>query len=1196
MGADDGRLKFVTYVDNKELKVTATESKRILQSIGDTAEQEGGRIDSSFRSALSGVRVMAKEATALFARIAEDFDVSTPEAKINALKEIIKSNEAVITSLNQKFDEFGIKAKQAFAEGNFAEFDNLTAKMEETATKLSALRAETDNYTVILQSMQAAQGGAAASIDDANKQAEKSSSILVKLLGGQEKYNAIVTQLPKPLQAACSGIVKMTGAAKAFIATPLGAILAAIILALQALKTWFNSTAEGQMAFAKISGYLSGVLTQLKEVVIKVGEALYKAFADPKKAIKDLWEFIKENIVNRFKALGDITLALGKIIKSAFTFDWDAAKEGARELADGFLMLGTGIEDVTGKVGDWAKAVNESAKASANIAVARKQLEIEASRWEIERERLEQIKADARMRLYDTSLSRNEREKALNEYKGALNRQLNMERDFAKRRIALHKESMALRSVTLEDEMKLHELEAELEKIEAKAKWELSTLQRSANRITNPKFQQQLADELQGLIDSTTQAEIEAMADGAEKKIAQIRLNYAKEIAEIKQLEANWRKEQEGELSEAQQTAIEQAVKAIDKKRDTGILLVRQEDLEDALKKIETYEQQRTAIQEEFNKKRKRLFVEGDESKGLREGVVQENLDELLRAEEEALNAVDEQFASREEAFLAWSNQIAKMTLDQLVEVMERAEEELKLLEESGDAEGTKLAVARAKVEKSKQALRKAKAEDELAPGKRTQKEWEDLYKVLNEISGTFNEIGDEIGGMAGDTIKTAGQISTSVITIVNGIVQLATTSTTAISTTASTAAAALAYVESASVVLTVIAAAIQVATAIIKQFGGSKERQERVEKLTRAIEKLQWQYSNPDILRIQEEQGRMIKQTAEAYSLYAAEVKTFMSSIENQAKVVLGITKKSKVESEALTKQADSLAKGFTNVGYSISKALGGAKFDEAENSLKNIAKQQILLYEQIELKKKDKNPDWDAISEYERKIEELGRNAITLIDTLVEDIIGGSAADIANELGDALFEVFQRGGDYAEAWGDKVNDIVADILKRMLISQFLEEPLGEIFDKYKARWFKEGRFVGLQEVIDSMSGFAADLNVVGGEFATIWENLPDSVKSMFTTVTEAREASTKEGIATASQESIDETNGRLTAMQGHTYSINENTKLLVSNTYAILQSVVNIEGHTARLTDRVQNVEVNVKAMKDTLNDFAIHGIKVR
>ena len=175
-------------------------------------------------------------------------------------------------------------------------------------------------------------------------------------------------------------------------------------------------------------------------------------------------------------------------------------------------------------------------------------------------------------------------------------------------------------------------------------------------------------------------------------------------------------------------------------------------------------------------------------------------------------------------------------------------------------------------------------------------------------------------------------------------------------------------------------------------------------------------------------------------------------------------------------------------------------------------------------------------------------------------------------------------------------MNEIVADVMKRMLVSKFLEEPLGEIFDKYKKKWFPDGQFAGLDAVISSLGGFASDLNAVGDDFATIWENLPDSVKSMFDVTEEATREASEKGIATASQESVDELNGRATAIQGHTYSISENTKIILSVVNMILQSVLNIETHTERISGLVEDVESSVKEMKDTVNDIALKGVKLK
>lgn len=361
-------------------------------------------------------------------------------------------------------------------------------------------------------------------------------------------------------------------------------------------------------------------------------------------------------------------------------------------------------------------------------------------------------------------------------------------------------------------------------------------------------------------------------------------------------------------------------------------------------------------------------------------------------------------------------------------------------------------------------------------------------------------------------------------------------------------------------------------------------------------IDQLQWELDNADIVRLQENSGKAVERVRQALS------ETYQELLKNKLAVgdVAGTWRllftNVSSNSEVLEKTAEKLAKAYANIEYTADKALGGEKYASAKEQLENIAQQQILIQEQIEAEQSKKKSDGGQIEEWQRQIEELGQEAVQIINEMVEDIIGGSSSEIASELGDAFFEAFQAGEDYAEAWGDKVNEIVADVMKRMLVSKFLEEPLGEIFDKYKKKWFPDGQFAGLDAVISSLGGFASDLNAVGDDFATIWENLPDSVKSMFDVTEEATREASEKGIATASQESVDELNGRATAIQGHTYSISENTKIILSVVNMILQSVLNIETHTERISGLVEDVESSVKEMKDTVNDIALKGVKLK
>lgn len=712
------------------------------------------------------------------------------------------------------------------------------------------------------------------------------------------------------------------------------------------------------------------------------------------------------------------------------------------------------------------------------------------------------------------------------------------------------------------------------------------------------------------------QAAIDGMKEGYDKQIKENELEYDRLIlsndkrreqmlAQLKDDKAlEWRqanpnatKEQEiqyratiteADLSDKQRALLEETAKAA---KDIKVKK-NQEALKDMLTDVQDYQQQRLKIEEDYAARRKAMFVDGDESKGLKEGVTEGNLDELTYQRDESLKAVDEQFASRQETFQAWCEEIANLSLKQLNDVLARAQEELKALEAAGEKDSAKLSAARAKVSKAQAAVNKASAQNSTAPGKRTIKEWEDLYSTLNECNNSFKEIGDTVGGVAGDIIKTVGGITGSTLQMVNGIVTLVTSSSATMVGTAAAGATAISTMEKASVILTVISAAMSIAMAIVNLFNSDKSKQEHIEALQGQIDQLQWEIDNANLVRLQQEYGAAVDKVSTAYENYRQELAMAVIQLYQQGGMYAYLTQAQSTSIEIMKKNAAELAKAYANVGYAADKALGAKKYEDAKTTLENYAQQQLLIQEQIETERSKKHSDDDAIKEYEHKIEEIGGKAVELINNLVEDIIGGGATDIAEQLSDAFFDAFQDGEDYAEAWGDKVNDIVADIIKRMLVSQFLEAPLGEIFDKYKAKWFKDGNFAGTQAVIDSMAGFAADLNSVGDDFRVIWDSLPDSVKDMFTVTGDATREASQEGIATASQESVDELNGRMTAVQGHTYSISENTKLLVANTEAILQSVLNIEANT----DRLAAVETGVKEVRNTLNDIALKGIKIK
>ena len=714
-----------------------------------------------------------------------------------------------------------------------------------------------------------------------------------------------------------------------------------------------------------------------------------------------------------------------------------------------------------------------------------------------------------------------------------------------------------------------------------------------------------------------SQSRIDAMEEGFAKEQAQIELAYQRLIFANQQREAemvealrdarelewenkNPQAKAKGEtfdrstvtaadLSPEQQAQIAEYYKVAEEIRNKA----NKTSLEQMLADFMTYEQQRNKITEEYERQRKALY---NEDGTLRQGVTQGNVDELNRNEQEALKAVDEQFASREETYQAWMNAIANMTLRQLEQVLAQAERELAALETSGTADSKQMATARAKVNTARKKVTQAQAENEVSPGKRSIKEWEDLYKTLQEAEREFESIGDTVDGTAGKIIDTAGTVLTSTLSMINSIVSLTTASTTGMLTAALASSKAIQTVEKASVILTIISAAMSIATAIIGLFNNDDKYQEEIERLQDRIDQLQWELDNADVVRLQNNTFNVLEKVKQVYAETTQEVHRLHATTNRYANSLFQIIGRVVYQNEIMQKSAEKLAEAYASIEYTADKALGYAKYDEAKEQLKNLAEQQLLLQEQIRNENNKKDTDHGKIADWERQIQELGAEAGAIINELVESIIGGSSTDIANELGDAFIDAFRAGEDAAEAWGEKVDDIVANIVKQMLVQKLLEEPLGDLFNEYKDKWFsKDGTFAGFGAVNDSMVEFAARLNGYVNNFQAGMDALPDELKEILLGDIESTREASEKGIATASQESVDELNGRATAIQGHTYSLMESAKLLVANSARILDHLAGIEDNTKHLS-KLESIEGDMQAVKNTVNDIALKGIKLK
>ena len=271
-----------------------------------------------------------------------------------------------------------------------------------------------------------------------------------------QEAGGVTNLLSSSLGGMTQGIIGITRASLAFIATPIGAVIAAIGLVIGALVNYLKSSQEGIDAVTAVTRPLQAILTSLMGVIQNVGKYLFEAFSNPKKTLTELYEFVKQNLINRFTAFG-------KILEGIINLDF-------KKVTNGVLQAGTGVENLTDKIQKGAKETGKFL----DVAIKKGQ-EIDRLKKEIERSELsyqrQQIKTndliDQQLLISkDTSRTFAERGAAANEIIRLTTELSKKEEEIIQKKIkALQLEySMKdAKAITIAEQQKLIDLEKQLD-------------------------------------------------------------------------------------------------------------------------------------------------------------------------------------------------------------------------------------------------------------------------------------------------------------------------------------------------------------------------------------------------------------------------------------------------------------------------------------------------------------------------------------------------------------------------------------------------------------------------------------------------------------------------------------------------------------------------------------------------------------
>lgn len=714
------------------------------------------------------------------------------------------------------------------------------------------------------------------------------------------------------------------------------------------------------------------------------------------------------------------------------------------------------------------------------------------------------------------------------------------------------------------------------------------------------KFAQEQIRAAEDLQTKIRQAEINAMDDGFEKRIAQMKLNHQTEIREIdRQREDLLRKiiDNERKLFEAnpankgkkfdsskitlpktQQDEYSKYILNTEKKQNKEL----SDEYSKALEKYRTYAEARIEIIKKFESERKTIIAAGGSD---------ENLSELNRQQKFTLSELDKQYAMKEESFQKWLDGVANLSLDKLITSLREAELALSLSQISLKGENDpsrntqQVAVLRQQIEALKKQI---ETEKNKKTGKknsddpsRTIKDWKRLESVLDRVAKSFDEIGEQVGGTVGEIISAAGSITTSTLSMINGITQLANWSATSVELTAKSASEAIKTVERASVILAIIGAALQIATKIASLFGADYSEYNKARKayesyvavLDKVIEK---QKELVDTMTGENAKNsyEYALQLINKQALAARELgKLRLNSGASVGSHSIGVRIQKNMSKEGKDQARAVLGENFDKV---FSGRLNGL-FDLSVKQLTELQEKAPLFWAQLDEETREHLED---IIASEQAMQDL-------IESYQKSLTGLSFDDARDSLKDFLLDTDTTMQDIA--------DNFEDYMKNAIVNSLIK---GELNDKLK-KWYEN--FAGYMQ-----DGVLSDEELAKSraEYNKIVEDAINKRDAAYNAAgivsgTNIERTGVSGSLARASQESIDELTGvmyagleKLSLTSNGVNAINITTTAMSAELKAQTALLRSIDNYSSNLPD----INNNSKYIRTSIDTMVHQGVRIK
>lgn len=454
----------------------------------------------------------------------------------------------------------------------------------------------------------------------------------------------------------------------------------------------------------------------------------------------------------------------------------------------------------------------------------------------------------------------------------------------------------------------------------------------------------------------------------------------------------------------------------------------------------------------------------------------------------------------------------------------------------------------------------------DVSPNKGADSDWKELYETLTDVNDTFESIGDSVGGTVGEMISGAGEMVGSTLSMINGITTLANSSMEGMQGTSEGAKESMSAVEKASVILAIVSAAIQIISKIVSLVKKLKESSQWMDEFNAEVAELNYELERTKLAaKIAEDKGSIFGENA-----WANAVKNVDAAREALARYNDTVSSTAASIGDMQLQMRHST--WFRSAKYTSLKDAVPELFDE-DGSVNKDALKEFLGSDTFKRLSEENQEYLQKMSDAWEDFEDANDEVRSYLESLFGDMGDG--------LTDALVDAFRNGTDAAEAFGQTADEVLENFIEQIAYSavfgnyfEKMQEKANAIIDNESLS--DEDRIAQMERLVEQIK---QETLAKQGEYEAYLQMGKDAGLYQ----SDAEREGTSKGIATASQESVDENNARLTTIQGYAFNVQENTASLVRQSASMLEQLCGIRDNTARLAA----IESAVKDMRD-------HGVR--